>query len=63
MLKNITGYWKVVNVIIRNNWGPKTESWGTPVVIGSFFEQTQKFSVYVLIVISTLIYLDTDLNQ
>ena len=25
---------------IKNNKGPRTEPWGTPVVIGSFFEQT-----------------------
>ena len=25
---------------IKNNGGPGTEPWGTPVVIGSFFEQT-----------------------
>ena len=25
---------------IKNNRGPRTEPWGTPVVIGSFFEQT-----------------------
>ena len=25
---------------IKNNRGPRTEPWGTPVVIVSFFEQT-----------------------
>ena len=25
---------------IKNNKDPRTEPWGTPVVIGSFFEQT-----------------------
>ena len=29
-------------MFIKNNYnrGPRTEPWGTPVVIGSFFEQT-----------------------